>query len=105
MRNVLIGQVEVDPETAIRNKLAGVSTPKKSFDHYYEAVSTLMRSIEKNTLKGEDIWKKAQELIKVYSAKSARETPPSSQPSPTGKSQQRLPGETIDQYSKRTRSL
>jgi len=66
------GTMEVSPEELFRMKLAGRPVPKKDYDGYSEALSTLMRSIEKNKLTGENIWVEGQKLIKLNSMKKAQ---------------------------------
>ena len=66
------GTVDISPEEALRLKMTGQPIPKKDFDGYTEALSTLMRSVELNNLKGEDIWNKTQELKKFYSMRKAQ---------------------------------
>ncbi len=66
------GHVEETPEEGLKRKFAGSPAIKKDYDNHFEALSALMRSVEKNNLKGEDIWKKGQELLKVYSARKAQ---------------------------------
>ena len=68
------GTMEVSPEELFRMKLAGRPVPKKDYDGYSEALSTLMRTIEKNKLTGENIWNEGQKLIKFYSMKKAQGT-------------------------------
>jgi hypothetical protein len=66
------GTVEIAPDVLFKMKLAGQKIPTRDFEGYSEAVSTLMRSIEKNKLVGEPIWTKAQELKKFYSMRKAQ---------------------------------
>jgi hypothetical protein len=71
-RERLIGTINIDHQEAIEAKLKGQPIKQvKDSTFYYEALTTLMRSIELNKLKGEDIWKKAQELLNVYAVKQA----------------------------------